>query len=100
MPDSGLLDSRLQTPRPPVASDIFYGINSAFDRYGLKPKYGCRSGVCGICACKLLRGKISYLQAPTASTPKGTVLLCSAQPESDVIFLSSKNHARANQKDP
>ena len=63
---------------------------------GLKPKYGCRSGICGICACKLLRGKISYLQAPTASTPKGTVLLCSAQPESDVV-LSLLEESRASE---
>jgi DMSO/TMAO reductase YedYZ heme-binding membrane subunit/ferredoxin len=53
---------------------------------GLKPKYGCRSGVCGTCVCKLLRGKISYLQIPAASSPKDTVLLCCARPESDVVL--------------
>jgi ferredoxin-NADP reductase/DMSO/TMAO reductase YedYZ heme-binding membrane subunit len=53
---------------------------------GLKLKYGCRSGVCGTCACKLLRGKISYLQIPIAASPKDTVLLCCARPESDVVF--------------
>jgi hypothetical protein len=64
---------------------------------GLRPKYGCRSGVCGTCACKLLRGKISYLQAPTASAPKGTILLCSARPESDVtVDLSAFEESRAS----
>jgi uncharacterized protein len=53
---------------------------------GLKLKYGCRSGVCGTCACKLLSGKISYLQNPIAASPKDTVLLCCARPESDVVF--------------
>jgi uncharacterized protein len=53
---------------------------------GLKLKYGCRSGVCGTCACKLLSGKISYLQIPIAASPKDTVLLCCARPESDVVF--------------
>lgn len=52
----------------------------------LKPKYGCRSGVCGTCACKLLRGKISYLQIPAASSAKDTILLCCARPESDVVL--------------
>jgi ferredoxin-NADP reductase/DMSO/TMAO reductase YedYZ heme-binding membrane subunit len=69
---------------------------------GLKLKYGCRSGVCGTCACKLLRGKISYLQIPIAASPKDTVLLCCARPESDVVFApvgdkrvseSKKGHA-------
>jgi uncharacterized protein len=64
---------------------------------GLRPKYGCRSGVCGTCVCKLLRGKISYLQAPTASAPKGTVLLCSARPESDVtVDLSAFEDSRVS----
>jgi len=62
---------------------------------GLKPKYGCRSGVCGTCVCKLLKGKISYLQSPTASAPKDTVLLCCARPESDV-FLSLFEESPAN----
>jgi ferredoxin-NADP reductase/DMSO/TMAO reductase YedYZ heme-binding membrane subunit len=66
--------------------------------HGLKPKYGCRSGVCGTCAGKLLRGEISYVQAPAASAAKGTVLLCSAQPESDVIIdLSTLEEPRASE---
>jgi ferredoxin-NADP reductase/DMSO/TMAO reductase YedYZ heme-binding membrane subunit len=65
---------------------------------GLKPKYGCRSGVCGTCACKLLRGKISYVQAPAASTTKDTILLCSARPESDItVDLSPLGESRARE---
>jgi ferredoxin-NADP reductase/DMSO/TMAO reductase YedYZ heme-binding membrane subunit len=53
---------------------------------GLNPRYGCRSGVCGTCACRLLKGKISYVQAPAVSAAKDTVLLCSARPDSDVVI--------------
>lgn len=49
---------------------------------GFKPRYGCRSGVCG--TCKLLKGAVSYVQTPAAATTKDTVLLCCARPESDV----------------
>jgi uncharacterized protein len=57
--------------------------------HGLKPRYGCRSGVCGTCACRLLKGKVSYVQTPAASTAKDTILLCSARPESDVTLALS-----------
>ncbi len=68
---------------------------------GLRPKYGCRSGVCGTCACKLLRGKISYLQIPAASSPKDTVLLCCARPESDVVLaLVGESRVSESKKAP
>jgi len=57
--------------------------------HGLKPRYGCRSGVCGTCACRLLKGKVSYVQTPAASTTNDTILLCSARPESDVTLALS-----------
>jgi ferredoxin-NADP reductase len=58
-------------------------------RHGFQPRYGCRSGVCGTCACRLLKGKVSYFQTPAASTAKDTILLCSARPESDVTIAFS-----------
>jgi uncharacterized protein len=57
--------------------------------HGFKPRYGCRSGVCGTCSYKLLKGKVSYVQTPAAATAKGTVLLCCAKPESDVTIALS-----------
>ncbi len=53
------------------------------EAHGLKPEYGCRSGQCGACKVKLLRGKITYQQ--TISTPLNDdeLLLCSAVPADD-----------------
>lgn len=48
------------------------------ERAGLQPPYGCRSGVCGQCACSLLQGEVTYPSA--LSVPAGQVLLCSARP--------------------
>jgi uncharacterized protein len=59
---------------------------------GLKPNYGCKSGVCGTCACKLLNGKVSYVQEPSASTSKDCILLCSARPDSNVNIDLSRKH--------
>lgn len=67
-------------------------------RHGFKPSYGCRSGVCGTCACKLLRGRVSYIQTPVASTAKGTILLCIARPDSDVTLdFSQLEESRAKE---
>ena len=33
---------------------------------GLKPEHSCRSGSCGSCAVRLLKGSIAYPVAPTA----------------------------------
>jgi ferredoxin-NADP reductase/DMSO/TMAO reductase YedYZ heme-binding membrane subunit len=74
---------------PDSQSIVWDGTSTLLDTalaHGLKPRYGCRTGVCGTCACRLLKGKVSYLQAPAASAPKDTVLLCSARPDSDVVI--------------
>lgn len=66
---------------------------------GFKPRYGCRSGVCGTCSCKLLKGAVSYIKTPAAATTKDTVLLCCARPESDVTvaFPGSVERERAKE---
>jgi uncharacterized protein len=66
--------------------------------HGFKPRYGCRSGVCGTCSCKLLKGKVSYVQTPAAATTKDTVLLCCAKPESDVTVAFSGSIGKGSAK--
>jgi uncharacterized protein len=67
--------------------------------HDFKPRYGCRSGVCGTCSCKLLKGKVSYVQTPAAATAKDTVLLCCAKPESDVTIAFSGPIERGSKKE-
>lgn len=50
------------------------------EREGLSPVHSCRSGACGACAVKLLSGRVSYAQAPTAPHYDDEVLICSATP--------------------
>lgn len=47
---------------------------------GLKPEHSCRSGSCGSCAVRLLKGSIAYPVAPTAPVGPGEILICSAVP--------------------
>lgn len=53
------------------------------EAHGLNPEYGCRSGQCGACKVKLLKGKTTYQQAIEVSLNKGEILLCCAVPAAD-----------------
>lgn len=51
---------------------------------GLTPEFGCRTGTCFACETTLIKGKVSYDPEPFLEVPEGKVLLCCAQPASDV----------------
>jgi hypothetical protein len=47
---------------------------------GLAPEFSCRTGTCGTCRTKLLKGAVSYLTPPTAPIQPGEVLICCSVP--------------------
>ncbi len=47
---------------------------------GVAPNFGCRSGICGTCATRILGGAVDYLEEPVASRAAGEVLLCCSVP--------------------
>ena len=47
---------------------------------GLSPPYGCRSGNCGTCRTKILRGAVVYLSEPSFPVPVGEALICCSIP--------------------
>ncbi|NOQ14691.1 MAG: 2Fe-2S iron-sulfur cluster binding domain-containing protein [Methyloprofundus sp.] len=53
------------------------------EAHGLTPEYGCRSGQCGACKAKLLKGKIAYQQTIETVLDKNEILLCFAVPAAD-----------------
>lgn len=54
------------------------------EKNGIAHEYQCRSGYCGACRAKLLRGKVSYKQPPLAFLSADEVLLCCCQLETDL----------------
>lgn len=54
------------------------------EAHGLTPDYGCRSGQCGACKAKLLKGKVAYQQAIETPLEMDEILLCSAVPAADM----------------
>lgn len=47
---------------------------------GLAPEYGCRSGSCGSCRTKILKGAVTYMDAPSFAVADDEALICCAVP--------------------
>lgn len=50
------------------------------EAHGITPEYGCRTGNCGSCATKLLKGAVNYTTKPSIEPDEGQVLICCAIP--------------------
>ena len=54
------------------------------EQIGLAPPANCRSGACGTCRVKLLKGRAIHDPEPVMPVPADCVLLCCATPASDI----------------
>jgi ferredoxin-NADP reductase/MOSC domain-containing protein YiiM len=102
----GVVDGAARTPPHPPAGPPGTGPSITFARSGLtvnwSPDYGsildfaeacdvptrfsCRSGVCHVCETGVVAGTIKYVQAPLEPPGPGTVLICSAAPDTDLVL--------------
>jgi len=58
---------------------------------GIKHPYSCRSGACGTCRCKLLKGKISMIEYSQSALRdeernQGFILACRTKAETDLVI--------------
>jgi ferredoxin-NADP reductase/MOSC domain-containing protein YiiM len=49
-------------------------------------RYSCRSGVCHTCTTAVIEGTTAYNEPPLEEPADGAVLLCTAQPQSDLVL--------------
>jgi ferredoxin-NADP reductase/MOSC domain-containing protein YiiM len=49
-------------------------------------RFSCRSGVCHLCVTGIIAGTTAYVQRPLEPPGQGSVLICSAAPETDVVL--------------
>jgi ferredoxin-NADP reductase/MOSC domain-containing protein YiiM len=56
------------------------------DACDVPTRWSCRTGVCHTCSTPLLSGSINYSPAPLEPPPDGEVLICSAQPETNIVL--------------
>lgn len=47
-------------------------------------EYQCRSGYCGSCRLRLLKGRVAYRQTPLACIQQDEILPCCCMPLSDI----------------
>jgi predicted pyridoxine 5'-phosphate oxidase superfamily flavin-nucleotide-binding protein/ferredoxin len=57
------------------------------EEIGLTPKYGCRSGMCGACAVKILAGDVEYLRPTLLEPEAGMALICKAIPKRNSVWV-------------
>jgi ferredoxin-NADP reductase/MOSC domain-containing protein YiiM len=56
------------------------------DTCDVPTRWSCRTGVCHTCSTPLLSGSISYSPEPLEPPAEGEVLICSAQPKTDIVL--------------
>ena len=56
------------------------------DACDVPTRWSCRTGVCHTCVTSLLSGDITYRTVPLESPPDGQVLICCAQPSTDIVL--------------
>lgn len=49
-------------------------------------RFSCRSGVCHVCVTGIVAGTTTYVQQPLEPPAQGSVLICSAAPETDLVL--------------
>ena len=57
---------------------------ASLERHHLNPEYQCRSGYCGSCRVKIIKGRVSYPEKPLAFLNSNEILLCCCQVEQDL----------------
>ncbi|AGQ32060.1 2Fe-2S ferredoxin [Serratia liquefaciens ATCC 27592] len=52
--------------------------------HDVEVEYQCRSGYCGACRLKLVKGEVTYRQQPLAFINQGEILPCCCMPLTDI----------------
>ncbi|EIM8481588.1 2Fe-2S ferredoxin-like protein [Serratia marcescens] len=54
------------------------------EMHDVQVEYQCRSGYCGACRLKLVKGEVAYRQQPLAFINAGEILPCCCMPLTDI----------------
>ena len=80
MPLLHFLKSGLELPWDPQWGSLL----DFAEENGVLPNYSCRAGTCDSCKTALSAGSINYTIEPMERPEEGHVLLCCAEPETDI----------------
>ncbi|ACS84840.1 MULTISPECIES: class I ribonucleotide reductase maintenance protein YfaE [Musicola] len=65
-------------------SDQHDSLLDALESQRVKVEYQCRSGYCGSCRLRLLKGKVVYRETPLACLQQDEILPCCCRPLDDI----------------
>jgi ferredoxin-NADP reductase len=66
--------------------DNWHSVLDLADACDVPTRWSCRTGVCHTCVTPLLSGDISYAPDPLELPADGQVLICCAQPATDIVL--------------
>jgi len=66
--------------------DAWHSVLDLADACDVPTRWSCRTGVCHTCVTPLLSGTISYAPDPLEPPPDGQILICCAQPSTDLVL--------------
>jgi len=66
--------------------DSWRSVLDLADACDVPTRWSCRTGVCHTCVTPLLSGDITYSPAPLEPPAEGEVLICCAQPSTDIVL--------------
>ena len=55
------------------------------EAHGLRPDFGCRTGICHTCMSRLIEGEVEYVTEPLDMPDPGFVLICCSRPKTHVV---------------
>ncbi|MGL4859109.1 MAG: class I ribonucleotide reductase maintenance protein YfaE [Enterobacteriaceae bacterium] len=67
-----------------TAAQHFFSLLELLEAHQIPLEYQCRSGYCGACRTRLLKGRVHYHQVPLAVLNPGEILPCCCLPEADI----------------
>ncbi|AUH01659.1 class I ribonucleotide reductase maintenance protein YfaE [Pectobacteriaceae bacterium CE70] len=65
-------------------SDEHSSLLDVLESHRINVDYQCRSGYCGACRTRLLKGSVVYRQAPLACLRQDEILPCCCMPVDDI----------------
>lgn len=65
-------------------NDSATSLIDVLEQHRVPVEYQCRSGYCGACRLRLVKGRVAYRQAPLACLQQDEILPCCCMPVNDI----------------
>ncbi|MGK2946596.1 MAG: class I ribonucleotide reductase maintenance protein YfaE [Candidatus Malihini olakiniferum] len=67
-----------------ASNDSATSLLDVLEQYRIPAEYQCRSGYCGACRLRLVKGLVAYRQTPLAYVQQDEILPCCCMPVHDI----------------